>query len=79
MEVKIYLFDRLLATLTFKSGGQGWYLASQSMHVGETPEIRKAIAIAVSSVTTDVFQPTGRRVLLNDVSYVAKNALDASL
>ncbi len=71
MEVKIYLFGELLATLTFKSEGQNWDLASQSTHVGETPEIRKAIAIAVSSVTTDVFQPTGRKVVLNDVSYVA--------
>ena len=71
MEVKIYLLDELLATLTFKSEGHNWYLASQSLHVDESPEIRQAIAIAVSSVTIDVFQPTGRKVVLNEVSYVA--------
>ena len=71
MHVEIYLAKKLIATLTLEIAGRAWTLKSKAYHVDETPEVEAAIQRAMHDATTDVFQPNGRSVQLNEVEYVA--------
>ena len=72
MEVTVYLDGQLIATLAYRARDGRWLLVGRELHVADGDSVRGAIATAARDVTTDVFQPSGRRVQINAVEYVAR-------
>ena len=72
MYVTVFLRKERIANLQFEVQASSWTLVSKEMLAEATPEVNAAIERAAYHVKTDVFQPTGRRVELDEVQYVAQ-------
>jgi hypothetical protein len=73
MRVAIFLRKQHIANLQFMVVDGAWSLTAKDMLVDSTLEVDAAIRLATRDVQTDVFQPNGRRIQLNDVEYVAES------
>lgn len=75
MDVEVYKLGVSIASLRFTVVQGAWSLVRQDLWVEGTADVEAAIRRVVQSVTTDVFQPSGRTVELDDISYVATSGV----
>jgi hypothetical protein len=72
MRVAVFFRKQHVANLRFAVCDKSWALTAKDLLVEPTSEVEAAIRTATRDVQTDVFQPNGRRIQLNDVEYVAE-------